>query len=183
MSTQAIAAEVPRGRRSARTTALGAWSVVLLLTTALVLVRLPVFIEVASQAVGDEAEALQDPALAEAAITIGAVGGIALHLVMLTVAAAVAALLERWLGPKAIGRGALRVGVAGAVFTVIVLGQQIAALVLAVAAAPRGWQLYAAALAVALLTPLAFPEARRSLQCYAKAAAASTATGALLCLG
>lgn len=163
------------------------WCVVLALATTLLLVRLPVFVEVAAAAGEEAAASLGDPALAAAATTVGAVGAVVLHVLVLVVVAALASLLERWLGPVALrpsrGSGTLRIGVAGLVLAVLVLGQQVAAAVIGVAAVPRGWQLWVAVLVVAALAPLAFPAARRSARTYVRALAAAAATGVLLCLG
>jgi hypothetical protein len=170
-----------------RTTSPVVWAAVLTIATAVLLVRLPMFVEVAAAASSPAADALGDPALAAAATTVGAVGAVVLHVLVLMVVAVLATLLERWLGPVALrpsrGLAAVRVGVAGLVLAVLVLGQQVAAVVIGVAALPRGWPLWTAALAVAVLAPLAFPGARRSRRDYVRALAAGAATGALLCLG
>ena len=163
------------------------WCVVLALATALLLARLPLLVEVAAAAGEEAAESLDDPALAAAATTVGAVGAVMLHVLVLVVVAVLATLLERWLGPVALrpsrASGTLRLGVAGLVLAVLVLGQQGAAVVLGVATVPRGWQLWVAAIAVAVVAPLAFPVARRSARAYLRALTAAAATGVLLCLG
>lgn len=182
-----IRAGVARPARERSTTSAVVWCVVLALVSALLLVRLPMFVDVAAAAGQEAADALGDAALAAAATTVGAVSAIALHLLVLMVAAVIATLLERWLGPVALrparGAGRVRLGVAGLVLAVLVLGQQVAALAMGVAAVPRGWQLWVAAIAVAAVAPLAFPAARRSARDYARSLAAAAATGVLLCLG
>lgn len=179
-----------RGARPAlerSTTSPAAWSVVVALAAALLLVRLPMLVEVAAEAGHEAAESLGDPALAASATTVGAVAAVVLHVLVLVVVAVLATLLERWLGPVALrpsrASAAVRVGVAGLVAAVLVLGQQAAAIAMGVAAVPRGWQLWIAAIAVAVLAPLAFPAARRSARTYLRALGAAAATGALLCLG
>ncbi|WP_026374219.1 hypothetical protein [Agrococcus lahaulensis] len=182
-----VEASVARPALERSTTSPVVWCVVLALASALLLVRLPLFVDVAASAGQEAADALGDPALAAAATTVGAVSAIVLHVLVLVVAAVLATLLERWLGPAALrparGAGRVRLGVAGVVLAVLVLGQQIAALASGLAAVPRGWQLWAAAAAVAASAPLAFPAARRSARDYLRALAAAAATGVLLCLG
>lgn len=165
------------------------WLCLIGLALLLLLVRLPLFIEAAVGALagldGEGDPALTDPALTEAATTVGAVGAVVLHAVVLAVVAVLASLMERWLGPTALGApaGRLRIGVAGLVFALLALGQQLFAVVLGIAAVQRGWELWVAALAVTLLAPLAFPGARRSAAAYARAALVAGVTGAILCIG
>ena len=136
------------------------------------------FVAVAEGALAGEAAALGDPGLAETAVTIGAVSAVVMHVLLL----ALVAVLASFLGPRALG-GRLRIGVAGATFAVVVLGQQLAASVLGVASLERSWPVWVAAAAVALLAPAAFPESRASLRSYGTALVATCGVGVLLCVG
>jgi len=165
-----------------RTTSVSSWAIVLAAAAALLALRIPRFTEVARTAVAAEADALGDPELAGAAVAIGTAGAIALHVLALVLLACVGSVLERLLGPTAIG-GRLRLGVAGATYSALVLGQQVAALVTGVASIERSWPLWAIAAAVGLAAPALFRDARTSARAYGRGAIASVATGALLCLG
>lgn len=187
----------PGTDRRAATTSPGAWTLVLALAVALLCLRIPRFVAVAETAVAQQAAALGDAALAATAVTIGAVSAIAIHALLLGLGALLATLLERALGPEAIVAraivaraidarslgGRLRVGVGGLTFAVIVLGLQIAAVALGVAAVERSWPVWLAAAAVALLAPAAFPVARASARAYVRALLASCGTAVLLCAG
>lgn len=170
------------GSRAAAATSLGAWAIVLAAATALLCVRLPSFVAVAEQAVAAQAAAIDDRALAGAATAVGAVSAVAVHVLLLGLGALLAALLERAVGLRALGRR-LRVGAGGLVFALIVLGQQATAMVLGVAAVERSWPVWLAAAAVALLAPAAFPDARSSASTYARALLATGGTAVLLCAG
>lgn len=174
-------------RRTLRTTSVAVWAMIIAAALALMLVRLPALIAVAEEAGAAAAEALDDPAIAATATTIGAVGGIALHAAMLVIAALLVSLLERWLGPRAIaprdGAQRLRIGVAGVVFAATVLGQHVAAVMLGVAAIQRGPLLWGVAAAIAVAAPLLFPAARQTFSTYVRALVVSLGTAVLLCLG
>lgn len=168
--------------RRARATSAGAWALVLAAAAVLLCMRIPMFVTVAEDALAGEAAALGDPGLAGTAVTIGAVSAVVIHVLMLALVAVLAALLERFLGPRALG-GRLRIGVAGATFAVVVLGQQLAASMLGVATIERSWPVWIAVAAVALLAPAAFAESRSSLRSYGTALVASCGVGVLLCVG
>lgn len=168
-------------RRTAGTST-GTWAIVLGIAVALLALRTPVFIAVAEAALAQQADALDDPALAATAVAVGALGAVGMHALVLGLAAVIAAVLERSLGPVAIG-GRLRVGVGGLTFAAIVLGLQAAATVLGVAALERSWPMWTAAAAVALVAPAAFAGARSTASAYARALLASCGTAVLLCAG
>lgn len=173
-----------RVHRRRRGTSIAVWAGLMGLTLVLLLVRLPLFIETAAEAIGSDG-ALTDPAVTEAATTVGAVGAIVVHVILLGVVAALASLVERRIGPVVLGSpsGRFRLGVAGLVFALLVLGQQLAALMLSIPAVPRGWQLWVSAAVVALLAPLLFPGARRNGANYGRALVVSGVTAALLSIG
>lgn len=170
------------GSKAPTTTSLGGWALVLTAASALLLLRLPSFVAVAEGAVAAQAEALGDPRLAGTAVAVGAGSAVAIHMLLLGVGALLATLLERALGPRALG-ARLRIGVGGLTFAVIVLGLQVAAVALGLAAVERSWPVWLAAAAVALLAPAAFPAARASASTFAKALLASGGTAVLLCAG
>ena len=180
--TEAADPAAARGARSARSTSVATWGLVLAVAAVLLCMRIPMFVAVAEGALAGEAAALGDPGLAETAVTIGAVSAVVMHVLLLALVAVLATLLERFLGPRALG-GRLRIGVAGATFAVVVLGQQLAASVLGVASLERSWPVWVAAAAVALLAPAAFPESRASLRSYGTALVATCGVGVLLCVG
>ncbi len=163
-------------------TALVVWALVVAAATALLCLRLPAFVAVAERAVAEQAAALDDRALAGAAVAVGTGTAVALHVLLLGLGALLAALLERAVGPAALGNR-LRIGVGGLAFAVIVLGLQVWAVVLGVAAVERSWPLWLAAAAVAVLVPAAFPAARASAIAYARALLATVGTAVLLCAG
>lgn len=170
------------GSKAAAATSLGVWALVLAAATALLCLRMPSFVAVAEQAVAEQADALDDRALAGGAIAVGAVSAVAVHVLLLGLGALVAALLERAVGPRALGRR-LRLGAGGLCFSVIVLGQQATAVGLGIAAVERSWPVWLAAGAIALLAPAAFPAARASASAYARALLATGGTAVLLCAG
>lgn len=188
MSEQLTKQEV-RVHRRQRGTSIAVWAGLMGLTLVLLLVRLPLFIETAAEAIGSDGAltdpAVTDPAVTEAATTVGAVGAIVVHVILLGVVAALASLVERRIGPVVLGSpsGRFRLGVAGLVFALLVLGQQLAALMLSIPAVPRGWQLWVSAAVVALLAPLLFPGARRNGANYGRALVVSGVTAALLSIG
>lgn len=170
------------GAKASTTTSLGVWALVLAAATALLVLRLPSFVAVAEGAVAAQADALGDPELAGAAVAVGAVSAVAIHMLLLGLGALLASLLERALGPRALG-ARLRLGVGGLTFAVIVLGLQVAAVGLGVAAVERSWPVWLAAAAVAMAVPAAFPAARASAPAFAKALLATCGTAVLLCAG
>lgn len=171
-----------RTERTARTTSMGIWLLVIALTVALLLLRLPSFIAVAEASLAAETATLDDDALSGAAIAVGASAAVALHALGTLLVAALATVLERIFGPRALG-ARQRLGVGGAALAVLVLGQQVAAAVLGVASVARGPQLWILGGIVALSTPLAFPAARASLRAYARALVVTGTIGGLLCIG
>jgi len=177
----------PRTDRRAAATSPGAWTLVLAVAIALLCLRIPLFVAVAESAVARQAAALGDPALAGTAVAVGTIAAVAIHVLLLGLGAVLATLLERALGPGSINAralgGRLRVGVGGLTFAVIVLGLQVAAVALGVAAVERSWPVWLAGAAVALLAPAAFPVARASARAYARALLASFGTAVLLCAG
>ena len=112
-----------RVHRRRRSTSIAVWAGLMGLTLVLLLVRLPLFIETAAEAIGSDG-ALTDPAVTEAATTVGAVGAIVVHVILLGVVAALTSLVERRIGPVVLGSpsGRFRLGVAGLVFALLVLG-------------------------------------------------------------
>ncbi|MGC5077273.1 hypothetical protein [Agrococcus sp. DT81.2] len=176
----------PTDRRSAGTSP-SAWALVLTVAVALLCLRIPSFVAVAATAVAEQAAALGDADLSAAAVAVGAISAVAIHVLLLGLGALLATLLERALGPGAIAARALggrfRVGVGGLTFAAIVLGLQVAALALGVAAVERSWPVWLGAAVVALLAPAAFPVARASVRAYARALLASCGTAVLLCAG
>ena len=170
------------GSRTPTTTSLGVWALVLAAAAALLCLRLPSFVAVAERAVADQAAALGDQALAGAAVAVGAGTAVAVHVLLLGLGALLAALLERAVGPAALGRR-MRIGAGGVAFAVLVLGLQVGAVVLGVAAIERSWPVWLAAAGVALLVPAAFPAARSSAIAYARALLATGGTAVLLCAG
>ncbi|WP_347754499.1 hypothetical protein [Agrococcus sp. ProA11] len=170
-----------RTERAGRTTSIGVWLLVVATAIALLLLRLPRFIAVAEESLAAETAALGDDALSGAAIAVGAAAAIALHAIGIMLVAAVATVLERFLGPQALGT-ALRLGVGGAALAVIVLGQQVAATVMGVATVARG-PLWIFAVVVALSTPALFPSARAHVRGYARAVVVAGAIGGVLCIG
>lgn len=182
---------VLRTARSAGTSP-GAWALVLAIATALLSVRIPSFLAVAEAAVAEQASVLGDRDLASMAVAVGAISAVVLHALLLGLGALLATLLERALGPGALSLrargpdaqgGRLRIGVGGLTFAVIVLGLQLAAVVLGVAAVERSWPVWILAAGVAVLAPWAFPGARSSASAYARALGASAGTAVLLCAG
>lgn len=171
-----------RKTRAARTTSTWIWLGVLAVASLLLVARLPLFIAVAEDSLAQASAALDDPAMSSTAIAVGAAAAIALHAVGIALIAALASLLERFLGPRALG-GGVRIGVGGLTLTVLVLGQQLAATLGATAAIARGWPLWTAAAVVILAAPLLFPESRGSARSYGSALLVSGAIGGLLCIG
>ncbi|WP_405216159.1 hypothetical protein [Agrococcus sp. Ld7] len=171
-----------RPARAARTTSIGIWLLVVALTITLLVIRLPLFVAVAAESLVTETAVLGDEALSGAAITIGAGAAIALHAIGILLIAAVASVLERWFGPRALG-SRLRLGAGGAALALIVLGQQIAATATGVAAVERGLPVWILGAVVALSTPLLFPDARSSARGYGRAIIVTGAIGGLLCIG
>lgn len=172
--------------RASRTTSIWFWLAVVVIAVALLVVRLPLFIAVAEASLASAAAELGDPAMSGTAIAVGAGAAVALHAIGIAVVAALAALLERFLGPRALGSGPgrrLRLGVGGLTLAILVLGQQVAAIVTGAAAVERGLPLWIAAAVVALSTPLLFAESRSALRSYAKALVVSGVIGGLLCIG
>jgi len=165
-----------------RTTSAGAWAIVLGIAAVLLLLRLPAATAMAETVLSEQVSALDDPTMAGMAISMGAVGALVLQLCILLLLAALASVLERLLGPPAIGTR-LRVGVAGIVYGALVLGQQAWALATGVVAVERSWLLWVVALAVAATAPAAFSEARSSWRAYLRAAVPGILIGGLLCLG
>lgn len=165
----------------------GTWSLVLAVAIALLCLRIPSFVAVAESAVAARAATLGDPALAGTAVAVGAISAVAIHVLLLGLGALLATLLERALGPGTIGSralgGRLRVGVGGLTFAAIVLGLQLTAVVLGVAAVERSWPVWGAAAVIALGAPAAFRAARSSTIAYARALLASGGTAVLLCAG
>lgn len=171
-----------RTERTARSTSGGTWLLVVALAIALVVIRMPLFIAVAEESLAAETAALGDEGLSGAAIAIGAGAAIALHAIGILLVAAVATVLERFFGPRALGTR-LRLGVGGAALVIIVLGLQIVATATGVAAVERGLPVWLFGALVALSTPLLFPAARGSLRDYARAIIVTGTIGALLCIG
>lgn len=171
-----------RTERTARTTSIWLWLLVVALTITLLVIRLPLFIAVAEASLATETDALGDEALSGTAITIGAAAAIALHAIGILLVAAVATVLERFLGPRALG-SKLRLGVGGATLAIIVLAQQIVAIATGVAAMERGLPVWILGAVVALCTPLLFPDSRSSARGYGRAIIVTGTIGALLCIG
>lgn len=174
--------EAERTERTARTTSIGVWLLVVAGAVALLLIRLPRFIAVAEDSLAAETAMLGDEALSGAAIAVGAAAAVALHAIGILLVAAVATVLERFLGPRALGTR-LRLGVGGASLAVIVLGQQIVATLTGVATVERGLPLWIFGAIVALSTPLLFRAARAQLRDYVRAIVVTGTIGGLLCIG
>lgn len=180
MITDHLSQAQPIARR--RTTSAGAWAIILGIAAVLLLLRLPAAIAMAETLLSEQVTELDDPAMAGMAVSMGAVGALALQLFVLVLLAVLASVLERLLGPAAIG-GRLRVGVAGIVYGALVLGQQAWALASGVVAVGRSWPLWIIALVVAAAAPAAFSAARSSWRAYLRAAVPGIIIGGLLCLG
>lgn len=174
--------DAERTERSARTTSIGIWLLIVASAVALLLLRLPRFIAVAQESLATATDALGDDGLSGAAIAIGAATAVALHAIGILLVAVVATLLERFLGPRALG-SKLRVGVGGAALGVIVLGQQIVATATGVAAVERGPLMWITGAIVALSTPLLFPACRARPRGYARAIVVTGVIGGMLCIG
>lgn len=168
--------------RVRRTTSIGTWLLAVSIAITLLGLRLPEFIAVAEGALTTATAELGDAQLSGAAIAIGSVTAIALHAIGILLVAAVATVLERFFGPPAVG-SKLRIGVGGAALATIVLGQQVFAIIMGVAAVERGWPMWLAGAVVAFLTPLLFPAARTGLRHYARALLVTGVIGGLLCIG
>lgn len=175
----------PRPTRAgpAASTSRGVWAVVLAAAAASLCLRVPSFLAVAEDAVAAQSDALGDPQLAGAATVAGAIAAVVIHLLLLGLAALLAALLERAVGPRSVRVGRVRLGAGGLAFAAIVLGLQAAALIGGVAAVERSWPMWLAAAAVAGLAPAAFADARSSVPAYARALVVTGGTAVLLCLG
>lgn len=175
--------DAERAERAARTTSIGVWLLVVAVAIVLLLLRLPRFIAVAAGSLATETAALGDEALSDAAIAVGASAAIALHAIGMLLVAAVGTVLERFLGPRALALGRLRLGVGGVAFAVIVLGQQLVATLAGVASVERGLPLWICGAIVALSTPLLFRAARAHPRSYARALVVTGTIGGLLCIG